>query len=658
MVLVVFVVALVAGRAQMDISLQKLADSPVGTVSYRHAKKLQHQAPGESVVVLAKVKDGHALPEQTLINMGVKVRGNYGKVAVLAVPVNRLKTVVALDAIEYLQSDRKHRVQNDLARIDMQVEDVQKPNAAFDKIYDGTGVLVGVVDVGIDFQHPAFRNADGSTRIKMAQIYDTHEGEHPADMAAVRQTFTTPEEIALLTTDSEAQTHGSHTSCTAAGSPVTLSDGTLIQGMAPKAELLLSAMHCDDGETYDSYAMDAIDSQVAYAKKVGKPIVINNSYGDISVYNDGKSLFSTFEESLAGPGRIFCFSTGNSNNKNYCIEYVPESDTDTLRTVFWDIMHFYREGVETCVVNEDDAPLEVKLSCVAFPSFETVPFGFYTLDGESVSLEQAVTKGKEPLHDNRYTVKLELPDGYAVEKSRPYFISLSVAGQKGKKIRVVNSVVLDGMGLPGYVNGGGVNSFSRLCESDSVISVGSYCSRPVFKNWTGKSYSSPVAKYEHSTFSSFGEMTTGKTIPDVYAPGEYLLSAFNACDTTLVRPATQEPIGDYVYTSVDMFGRKSWYGWMRGTSMSSPAAAGVIALWLQANPNLSVAEVRDIIEKTGENGMLRAENGLKYILSRYPSGIDEVKRAADDRIFNLHGLRVNENYRGLVIKNGKKYLQN
>ena len=40
--------------------------------------------------------------------------------------------------------------------------------------FNGKGVLVGFIDTGIDYTHPAFRNSDGTTRIEY--IYDLNNG--------------------------------------------------------------------------------------------------------------------------------------------------------------------------------------------------------------------------------------------------------------------------------------------------------------------------------------------------------------------------------------------------------------------------------------------------------------------------------------------------
>ena len=685
--LLICVMMSLTASGQMDIELQKLANSKNGTPAHRLAKKSQHTDTKDAVVVLAQIKDGGQLPEQNLKGLGVKIRNNYGRVAVLSVPVSKLKAVAALEEIEYLGTDHKMRLMNDSARHDTQVDSLQNATLyqqmGLNAMYDGSGVLVGVVDCGIDFNHAAFRDADGNTRIKMAQIYDTSEGDQPADMSAVRQTFTTAEEIALLESDGGPMSHGSHTACTAAGSPVTLTDGLVIQGMAPNADLLLSSMLSPGGETYESYCMDAIYSQMEYAKKVDKPIVINNSYGETTIFCDNKMPFNTFCESVTGPGRVLCFASGNSNNKYGCFEYTPKTDHDTVSTVIFDFSFYREEANVITIVNEDSSQVEIKLGAVDFMTGEFSPFKFLMLpDSIMLTEDNLIYCALDSLHDNRFVANVLLPRGKL--EGDYSLVTLSVIGKKGKNFRIISSgPYLADYSIPGFVSGSGVNSYGYYCESDSVISVGSFCSRTQGQYLGGGGVTSSVPHYYPSSFSSYGWTIDDKPVPDILAPGEYVLSALNTYDASYIDQDTHENITNSIYGYSEQFGRRSYYGWMRGTSMACPSATGIIALWLQAQPNLATNELRVILRDTSwmneevaslypavalGNGWIQAANGLRYIQSHYlPTTIDQYFDNLNNQsgswnqqstnVYNLNGLKVSNAYKGIVIKNGKKYIR-
>ena len=90
-----------------------------------------------------------------------------------------------------------------------------------------------------------------------------------------------------------------------------------------------------------------------------------------------------------------------------------------------------------------------------------------------------------------------------------------------------------------------------------------------------------------------------------------------------------------------------YWGAMSGTSMATPTVAGIIALWLQANPNLSVAEVKDIMYHTGIHdnftngahsaqfgacGKIDALAGMRLVLERMHYDIGDVN---GDGLINL-----------------------
>ena len=123
---------------------------------------------------------------------------------------------------------------------------------------------------------------------------------------------------------------------------------------------------------------------------------------------------------------------------------------------------------------------------------------------------------------------------------------------------------------------------------------------------------------------------TGKALPTVCAPGCYVISAVsryspyaNGSNTLTVMKIDD---GDY-------------WGAMSGTSMAAPTVAGILAQWLQAKPNLSIAEAKDIMYQTairdqftegpnaarfGECGKIDALAGIKLILQRIGANIGDV----------------------------------
>ena len=119
--------------------------------------------------------------------------------------------------------------------------------------------------------------------------------------------------------------------------------------------------------------------------------------------------------------------------------------------------------------------------------------------------------------------------------------------------------------------------------------------------------------------------------PDITAPGEYLVSSMSNSSYSVSDNSTEIQRGDTVIVN----GINYYWGAIRGTSMSSPMVAGTLALRLEANPNLTPEDVREIFSETAIRdewtgsqpnntwgyGKLDAWGGLKKVLEL--NGIEE-----------------------------------
>ena len=95
--------------------------------------------------------------------------------AIVIIPENLINTLAEFEEIEFIEKPRQISFEVNLGRLVSCINPVQTG------VYNlfGEGVYVGIIDSGIDYSHPDFRNEDGTTRIVV--LWDqTIARNHPA----------------------------------------------------------------------------------------------------------------------------------------------------------------------------------------------------------------------------------------------------------------------------------------------------------------------------------------------------------------------------------------------------------------------------------------------------------------------------------------------
>ena len=176
---------------KIDVRLTDLLPNTDGTSKAKSAMRGQQQEIDTAAVkneinvsfnsdgtvnsfsAFAMVKEGYNCPTAELQELGVEIREKIGRMLILTIPAESLLKLGDIEAIESVNADKINRIMNENGRLKSRVSEVATEEMAVTKnhlpqAYTGKNVLVGIIDAGIDFNHAAFRNADGSTRIKMA----------------------------------------------------------------------------------------------------------------------------------------------------------------------------------------------------------------------------------------------------------------------------------------------------------------------------------------------------------------------------------------------------------------------------------------------------------------------------------------------------------
>lgn len=570
--------------------------------------------------------------------LGVKVNLQLDGILTVRLPLSAIPELEKLEFVKYIEMGTQVREMMDKARAVSGVEKVLGAES-LEMPYTGKGVVVGIIDGGFDYTHPAFfDDATGTLRIKRVWEQGTTEGTAPEAFGYGIE-LTTQEAILAAGADNTTQSHGSHVAAIAAGANRV--EDNPFYGIAPEADIVLVSKGAVTANSAN--ISDAIAYIYNYADEVGKPCVINMSLGWNQGPHDGTSAFDQVADQLQGSGRVLVGSMGNYGN---------------------DAVHVGKTFTGT-----DDEPLKAMVYYKISPSASNVggeidiwgdkgmEFDFKvivtrTSDGTELSASEVMNVSasegatQEFILSNRISGNVIITTEVNPLNGKPHvFVTLGVKSRSmGMTVGVV--VIPRSAGTVHAWTDAGYTTFETevpegwtpgdknhtLCEiggtGNKIISVGAYVSSNSYVE-----YGSTQTKHTDeklgaiASFSSVGPTIDGRMKPDVLAPGTFIASAVNSYD------AYRSSYPSALVVAKD--DRAYYYSYMQGTSMAAPFVSGVIATWLQAHPTLDSDAIRAVLAKTAFNdeytnaatggyGKIDAYAGLKEVLELV-AGVDGVE---------------------------------
>lgn len=184
----------------------------------------------------------------------------------------------------------------------------------------GQGVLIGIIDSGIDIFHPDFINEDGTSRI--IGLWDQTGRDNPPENYKGGSYYGKEQideavrlgrgEGSQIVPETDISGHGTHVAGIAAGNG-RASNGR-IKGAAPDSALLIVKLGTPAASDFPrtTQLMAGVDFAVRFALERNLPLVLNLSFGNNFGAHNGDSLLETYLESLMGLGRI-TIVTGTGN---------------------------------------------------------------------------------------------------------------------------------------------------------------------------------------------------------------------------------------------------------------------------------------------------------------------------------------------------------
>lgn len=262
---------------------------------------------------------------EALSGDGIRAVPLLGGFAVVSLPQNKIREFAGHPQVEFVELPKRLYFQ---VRQGLDASCFRSVQSAGDASgLSGKGVLVGIVDSGVDWRHPDFRNEDGTSRILSLwdQSAQPETGQNPPK-GYLRGVEYTGEEInrALSLPDQEGDFlvrerdfsgHGTSVLGIAAGNG--RASGGVNRGAAYASDIIVVKMGIPGENSFPRTVelMEGVDYLIRQAQILGKPMALNVSFGNNYGSHRGDSLPEIYLTNVSNTGRtVICVGTGNNGN--------------------------------------------------------------------------------------------------------------------------------------------------------------------------------------------------------------------------------------------------------------------------------------------------------------------------------------------------------
>jgi subtilisin family serine protease len=538
--------------------------------------------------------------------LGIKVRTLRDGRATVTVPVSALPALATRSDVQTITLPVPLRPQLDKSVRQTGANFVRSQSAGTFTGRTGAGVVVGVVDSGIDYDHPDFVDASGNTRI--VALWDQQDLTGPSPAPYGYGTECTSTEISNGTCaeedDSDAAGHGTHVTGIAAGNGAAPdgsgTTGYTHTGMAPNATIVFVKTDWSSNGIIDAmnYVFDKADD-------LGLPAVINLSLGTQLGAHDGTSPIEEEIDDLvtAQAGRAVVVAAGNEaadsihaeinalpfvavvgpyfdvpaytalggagNDVLYAVGYYPS--TDNLTVQLWSpsgILYtrslntsFLSDGCSQWLTDADGAVI----LCNNYRS----NLGEGTGDREILLLVYDDSSIRPPA-DGSW--RFALTGNTVAGSGQVDFWMFSSLGAGYAAEFTTNVDEEETLGIP--------------ATAREAITVGAYVTKTCWEDITGTgyAYSPEPDRGDIAEFSGRGPTRDGRAKPELAAPGMGIVSSL-----------ADEVRADLLASSYAPFIVDDHHQLMQGTSQAAPHVAGAVALFLEDDPTLTNAGIKSIL---------------------------------------------------------------
>jgi subtilisin family serine protease len=540
---------------------------------------------------------------------GGTVRLQVGSLYSIELTANSIPAFSQEEKVKTIEfSTRTGRSLSDTMLIHTNVDSILRQYAPLRVPYTGKGVILGVIDSGIELAHGDFRDTNGNTRV----LYVWDQGvPYDPSLQASHYNYGVEWDSASINTglsthDDKANEFGHGSNVTGAAASNGLATGHF-KGVAPEVNIISVATDFRKPNWLQTVA-EAVDYIYEKAEQLGMPCVINASVGTYVGSHDGKDIAARMIDALIRQksGRAFVCAAGNAGNIPFHLQHVLQNDTSFT----WFESHPAQWSGQGGIYFElwSDT-LDFKNVQFAFGADKETN-GRYTFRGRTAftgiqnRLNTIYTDSIMSFSGN----KLATISTYAEESQGRYKLEVAIVRPDSSdylfRLESIGTGKLDvwssyslfrhsnmvRTGLPGntqfpsIINYQKPDTLQTMVSSftclPSVITVGNYYNRNTYTDVSGTFRNMGIIPGAISSNSSLGPNRNLHTKPDIASAGDFIFASGRLA--TLQDAIQFNP----VKVSFDSLHFRNG-----GTSLASPTVAGMVALYFQMCPQADFQKV-------------------------------------------------------------------
>jgi subtilisin family serine protease len=554
-------------------------------------RKIEYGTPSEkiNVLVLTKLKTDINYSEFS----DVTIHYQTGNIYSITSSIKSIKEIAKLKQVIRIEYIQHHLLlMSDSCKVRNRIKDIKIGMPPLAQAYDGTGIIIGIIDSGTDFNHPDFKDVNGKSRIKF--LWDMTKPvavNTPSAFGYGQEWNNTQIDQGQCThNDAPHYGHGTNSSGIAAGNGFSVNK---YEGMAPKADIIVVAM---DFNRPGFTISDAVQYIVTKSQLLNKPLVVNASVGDYYGSHDGTDLETQTINHLISnvPGKALVAACGNGGSLAFHVGYnVMGTDTNFTWVSNNNQLMNVTEYADTNQIKN------VKYS-IGVTNQNLIDLGKTSFKSYNYPLN---TIKRDTIYNNSHRIGI-VESVASINSFGVYELSLTI---KADSLGYLWSIAHTGTGRIDswnfdYVTGTMPTiaeypkiAYYKMADtmqtivsgfqcSDEIIAVGNYINRNQYIDVNNNTQITTEIPGKLHPTSSSGPTRDNRVKPDITASGANIITC---------TPLSLLPI--YIANFPQVVAQGGFHRTAGGTSSSSPVVAGLAALYFQKNPTATNQQLKQAI---------------------------------------------------------------